>query len=92
MRDDEFEWDDAKAAANLVRHSVSFGKAREAFEDPLALHRDDDRMDYGEDRYLTVGEAGGRLISVVWTSRDERIRIISARRPTVEERRAYRDQ
>ena len=43
MRDDEFEWDDAKAAANWRNHGVSFHDAIKTFRDPFAIERIDDR-------------------------------------------------
>ena len=53
MRDGEFEWDDAKAAANLARHGVSIGDARLAFADAFAVESEDLRKDYGgERRYI----------------------------------------
>ena len=45
----EFEWDDAKAEANLQAHGVSFDLAKTVFRDPFAVERLDDREDYGED-------------------------------------------
>ena len=89
MRDDDFEWDDAKAAANLARHGVSFELAREVFNDRAAYDREDSSMNYGEDRFLTVGLAGRRLLSIAWTSRGSRARIISVRIATPKERRVY---
>ena len=55
MRDDEFEWDDAKAATNLASHRVSFEDARLAFDDPFAVEREDRRESYGEERYILLG-------------------------------------
>ena len=92
MRDEGFEWDDAKAAANMARHGVSFFTAREAFDDPYAFERLDDRMNYGEDRFVTTAFGDRRLISVSWTQREARVRIISARLATAQERRLYHGQ
>ena len=52
MKSDDFEWDDAKAAANLAKHSVSFEQARDAFDDPFAIDLMDDREDYREQRLI----------------------------------------
>ena len=60
MSDDEFQWDDGKAAANYADHGVTFEAAREAFKDPFALDWLDDREPYGEDRYALIGMAEGR--------------------------------
>jgi uncharacterized DUF497 family protein len=43
MEDDDFEWDDAKAAQNVLQHPVSFEAARRAFDDPFAVVREDRR-------------------------------------------------
>jgi uncharacterized DUF497 family protein len=91
MRDDEFEWDDAKAAANLARHGVSFEVARRAFDDPHAMVRDDLRERYGEDRYTLLGVVSDKLYYVAYTLREPRIRIISARGAEPYERRLYRE-
>ena len=80
MADDEFEWDEAKAARNLKKHHVSFEDARLVFADAYAVERLDERANYGEDRMVVIGRAKGRLLTVVYTERDERIRIISARK------------
>jgi len=56
------------------------------FKDPLRIEFLDDREDYGEDRFLTIGMAEGQiLLLVAYTEREERIRIISARRATQRE-------
>jgi hypothetical protein len=92
MRDDVFEWDDAKSAANYADHGVTFEAARAVFHDPFALDWFDDREDYGEDRYATVGVVEGRLLFVAYTMRGERVRIISARGAEPLERRRYHEE
>ena len=77
-----FEWDEAKGAENDAKHGVSFEAAAEVFSDPFAVERLDDRQDYGEDRFILIGIAEGTVLTVVYTERDGRIRIISARRAT----------
>jgi uncharacterized protein len=86
----EFEWNDAKAEANLDDHGVSFELAKTVFKDPFAVERVDDREDYGEVRFVTIGMADGRvLLFVAYTERNERISIISARRATQREQDDY---
>ena len=86
----EFEWNDAKAKANLDAHGVSFELAKTVFSDPFGIERLDDREDYGEARFVIIGMADGRvLLFVAYTERDERIRIISARRATQREQDDY---
>jgi uncharacterized protein len=89
----EFEWHDAKAEANWKRHGVRFELARTVFNDPLAVEFVDDREDYGEERFVIAGMAEGRiLLLVAFNERDERIRIISARRATQREQDEYFQQ
>ena len=89
----EFEWHDAKAAANLQAHGVSFELAKTVFKDPFAVERLDDRENYGEERYVIIGMAEGNLLLyVAYTERDEHIRIISARRVTQYEQDDYFQQ
>jgi uncharacterized DUF497 family protein len=90
MENDAFEWDDAKAEANFRKHKVRFEHAAEAREDPYALIELDDNQDYGEDRFIPIGQAADGVLSVVYTERNERIRIISAREANNHERRNYR--
>jgi len=86
----EFEWHEAKAEANLQAHGVSFELARLVFGDPFAIEYIDDRDDYGEERLITIGMAGDSgVLFVAWTEREERIRIISARRATQLEQDEY---
>lgn len=92
MQDDDFEWDDEKAAQNLDRHGVSFDVACLAFDDPFAVERVDDREDYGEDRFILLGMVEGRLLHVTFTYRGERTRIISARAAEPYENRRYHEE
>jgi len=86
----EFEWHKAKAKDNFRRHGVSFDLAVTVFQDPFAIERLDDREDHGEERFLMIGMAEGKvLLFVAYTERDERIRIISARRATQYEQDDY---
>lgn len=91
MQDDDFEWDDAKASRNESRHAVSFETATGVFGDPFAVERLDDREDYGEERYSLIGMVDGRVLHVVYTVREARYRIISARGATSNERRRYHE-
>lgn len=87
----EFEWDDNKARSNLKKHRVSFELAREVFYQPVVLTFEDDRFDYGEMREVAVGEIEGICLYVIFTVRDESLRIISARKASSKERQAYYD-
>jgi len=90
----KFEWDDKKAKTNLARHKISFEEALHVFSDPNRVTKADDRFDYGEERYQTIGALEKRciILFVVYTIRDgdaEVVRIISARRAKLHERGLY---
>jgi uncharacterized DUF497 family protein len=86
------EWDAEKATLNLQKHAITFEDAALVFSDPGRIEIYDDREDYGEDRWITVGFAYSMLLSVAYTVRDEEtIRIISARKAATHEQRYYRD-
>jgi uncharacterized DUF497 family protein len=86
----EFEWHEVKAEANLQAHGVSFELAKTVFKDPFAIERLDNRENYGEERFVIIGMADGHvLLFVAYTEREERIRIISARRVTQHEQDDY---
>lgn len=86
-----FEWDGRKAEANYRRHGIGFTEARKVFLDPMRLELPDERQNYGEDRFQTIGVASGRMLVVVYTERGDSIRIISARKATRKESKSYED-
>jgi uncharacterized DUF497 family protein len=92
MHDDEFEWDDLKAIDSYAKHGVSFEAGREAFKDPFAIERLDDREAYGEERYVLIGMVEQRLMFVAYNLRDNHIRIISARGAELHEHRQYHEE
>ncbi|TXL71121.1 BrnT family toxin [Vineibacter terrae] len=92
MHDENFEWDDGKAAENEAKHGVTFDMAREVFQDSFAIDIDDRSSAYGEDRFLIIGTVDGRLLTVAYTMRGETIRIISARSAAPYERRMYHEE
>jgi len=87
-----FEWDPAKAAANVKTHGVSFEEAVTVFQDPLAkVHADPDHSE-SERREILIGHsAQARLLLVAFTDRQRKIRLISARKVTRRERREYEE-
>ena len=88
----KFEWDAAKAAANAIKHRVSFDEAATVFLDPLAVSGPDPDHAVREPRYVTFGLSSlGRLLVVAHTHRPDRIRIISARRADRSERKMYEE-
>jgi hypothetical protein len=88
LQNEEFEWDDDKAAANLKKHKISFDVARRVFGDP-GLIDEIDEGDYDEERFRAVGMIDGRLVAVIYTVREARVRIISARKATRKEQTDY---
>ena len=88
----QFEWDESKAESNFAKHNVPFDKATLAFDDRFRSMVADKRKDYGEPRWILVGLSEGRLLTVVWTPRGEKIRLISARGANQREKRDYKKQ
>ena len=86
----EIEWDSNKADSNLKKHGVSFEEAATALLDPMALAREDAAAE-GEPRWVLIGmSAQMQLLTVVYTlRRQDRIRLISARRATRKEAKHY---
>ncbi|HKI14784.1 MAG TPA: BrnT family toxin [Roseiarcus sp.] len=84
-----FEWDDAKAASNLAKHSVPFDYATRVFLDEAVVDFDASRETDGEARRKAIGLIEERVFTVVYVQRGEAIRIISARRANATERKAY---
>ena len=92
MNEDDFEWDDNKAARNVALHRIPFEIAREVFDDPLHIEELDEREDYGEVRFNTIGIVKGRLLVVAHTLRGKKIRLISARLAEPKEQRRYHEK
>jgi uncharacterized DUF497 family protein len=85
----EFEWDPAKEATNVEKHGITFGDAATVFDDPFHLTEDSSKPEYGEERSIAIGLVAGRVVTVVYTDREEQRRIISARRSRANEQRRY---
>ncbi|NJL83329.1 MAG: BrnT family toxin [Chloroflexaceae bacterium] len=86
----KYEWDEQKRQSNLRKHQLDFTVASQIFEGPI-VERQDLRYNYGEDRFIAVGMAAGMMITVVYTWRGEKRRLISARPATKNERKIYRE-
>jgi uncharacterized DUF497 family protein len=90
-----FAWDPPKATANRRKHGVSFEQAATVFRDPLALSRYDEEHSESEERWLTLGQDENRLLLVVvhtfeeLSAQEARVRILSAREATAQERQQY---
>ena len=85
----DFAWDERKNKANLRKHGLDFADASEVFDGPM-LTALDDRMDYGEDRWIGIGMLRARVVVVVFAERPgDTIRIISLRKAYTNERIRY---
>ena len=83
-----FEWDEAKRESNILKHGIDFIGVESLFEgETLTIL--DDRFDYAEDRFITLGLLDGRVVVIVHTEADNVIRIISARKATRNEEIIY---
>ena len=79
-----------KKKSNLSKHGVSFEEAKTVFNDPLYVDFYDPDHSEEEDRYIIVGESSqGRILLVSYTERKDKIRIVSSRQVTKNERQAY---
>lgn len=84
-------WDPAKAESNFRKHKIRFSDAEAVLFDPMALTIEDETTE-SEQRFVSVGaHALNRVVVVVYTYRGEDIRLISARRATRRERKAYEE-
>ena len=86
-----YQWNEDKAAANISKHGIDFADAVSVFSDDLAITIPDERFD--EERFVTIGiDAFGRVLIVVYTLRDDEIRLISARKATRLEQQQYEQE
>lgn len=84
-----FEWDEEKNKRNILKHSIDFAGAVLIFLDNNRIEAVDERIDYRETRYRTIGIVNGIVLCVVYTIRNFNYRIISARRANKNEREVY---
>jgi uncharacterized DUF497 family protein len=82
------EFDAAKRAGTIEQRGLDMARAGEVF-DGASLTVEDDRMDYGETRYITVGFLDERMVVLVWTPRGDVHRIISMRKANDREKAIY---
>ncbi|HVF50581.1 MAG TPA: BrnT family toxin [Pyrinomonadaceae bacterium] len=88
----DFEWDEEKAAANLLKHGVSFEEAKTVFDDPLYVDFYDPDHSVNEHRYIIIGESRQRrLLIVSYAEPDDVVRLVSAREMTRSERETYEE-
>lgn len=89
----KFEWDDEKNRINLRKHGIDFETAALVFQDDNRLEFFDTNHSDEEDRYITIGmiDKVMCIIMVVYTEREQAVRLISARKATQKERSVYYD-
>jgi hypothetical protein len=90
----QYEWDPNKAATNLHKHGIDFEDAVRVFSDPQRVEILDNRRDYGEDRWMTIGLVEPTVLAVIYTLRGkdgEITRLISARKADANEKAKYRE-
>ncbi len=85
-----FEWDEKKNQINIRKRGFDFADAEIVFEGATFTF-DDDRFDYGEERFITLGMLAGELVVIAHTERGENVRIISMRKATKHEQGLYYD-
>jgi uncharacterized DUF497 family protein len=85
-----FEWGEEKALKNQQKHGISFSEALTCFYDPQQVAFYDPDHSEDEDREILIGHSNqGRLLLVIYTLREEAIRLISARKATQREAEGY---
>lgn len=85
------EWDDNKAAINFIKHGLKFSTAAKVFLDENRYTKMDESHSQDEIRYKTIGLVG-KFLTVIYTERGEKTRLISARKATPKERKDYYGQ
>lgn len=80
--------DPAKRRRNLHKHGIDLPDCMAAFDAPMVTF-EDDRDDYGEQRFISIAWAHARVVVLVWTERDDGPRLISCREAKSHEREAY---
>ncbi|TWC13366.1 MULTISPECIES: BrnT family toxin [unclassified Pseudomonas] len=84
-----FEWDEAKNEANIRKHGIDFNDVLDVFNHPLLTLRDD-RVGYGEERWISIGWIKSLIGVIVYTEQQgDVVRIISARKATKKEAKYY---
>lgn len=83
-----YVWDEAKRQRTLALRGLDFALAHEVFKGPTFTF-EDNRWDYDEDRWVTIGLIGYEVVVIVHTESEDEIRVISMRKATRNEQRLY---
>jgi uncharacterized DUF497 family protein len=90
---DGFEWDSSNAEKNWLKHRVEYRECEEAFLDPESIQYYDTLHSGKEDRYIVIGRtAQQRILFVVFTLRQNKVRVISVRDAHKKERKRYEEK
>lgn len=85
-----FEWDEAKRRSNLHDHEIDFAAVeKEEIFAGETVTRVDDRFEYGESRFITLGLLKGEVVAIIHTESDEVVRLISVRKASKNEESIY---
>ena len=85
----QYSYDKNKKALNLVKHGLDFGDAKRVIESNKTVTYEDDRFDYGEQRFITIGLLQDVLVAIVTRETENEIRIISMRKAEKHEQTKY---
>ncbi len=87
-----YEWDHAKKRINVAKHGLDFADAEQVLTGPCVTFVDD-RLDYGEERLITLGLLDGRVVIIAHAPRgDDITRIISMRKANRREQKIYQER
>ncbi len=87
----QLEWDERKNRLNIEKHGIALSDSAQVFARPLII-RLDERKDYGEPRWIALGNLDGAVVVLVFTRRGETIRAISIRKGNKHERQIYQNR
>ena len=83
-------WDEAKRQQNLRKHKLDFADAHRVFEG-LIFTFEDERYDYSEPRFITIGQLEITVVLIIHTDRNGDVRIISMRKASKYEQKLYQE-
>lgn len=84
----KFIWDEKKRRADILKHGFDFVDSEEVFEG-VTLTLDDDRFEYGQERFITLGFLRGTVVVIAHTENGNEFRVISMRKATRYEQKIY---
>jgi uncharacterized protein len=86
-----YSFDPAKRATNLKKHSLDIADAQKVIESGMTVTFEDRRLDYDEERFVTLGPLGDALVVIVTTETEDHVRVISMRKADRHEQALYRE-